>query len=237
MRHLDLFSGIGGFALSAYIVWAQEYELLSFCEIDKTCWKTLQNFGAQVPIHDDINTLKGDCFGAIDLITAGYPCQGESLAGKRKGTEDDRWLWPEAFRIIREGRPSFFIGENTLGHKTMGLDQVLSDLESIGYTARPFIIPACAQGANHIRYRVWILAYINGKRLQKFKRQEAQQKNWPRSNRFHLPDGERKWHPSEIFIRRGVPRIPGRVDKIRQLGNAIYPATVIPIMQAIKDLS
>lgn len=96
--------------------------------------------------------------GGIDVITAGYPCQPFSTAGKRRGAEDDRHLWPEVAAIIEWTRPSYFIGENVAGHVIMGLDDVLSDLENEGYTCRPFIIPACAKDAPHRRDRVWILA-------------------------------------------------------------------------------
>ncbi|MCY9758943.1 DNA cytosine methyltransferase, partial [Paenibacillus alvei] len=96
---------------------------------------------------------------AIDIISAGYPCQPFSNAGKRRGTEDDRHLWPEVKRLLEEIRPRWFLGENVAGHITLGLDIVLSDLESIGYTAQPVVIPACAVGAPHRRDRVFILGY------------------------------------------------------------------------------
>jgi len=115
-------------------------------------------------MHDDIKTLTGDIVRGwtggrrIDLITGGFPCQPVSVAGKRMGKEDDRYLWPEMLRIIDELRPARVLGENVAGIVTMGLDEVLSDLEALGYTCWPVVIPAAAVGAPHRRDRVWILA-------------------------------------------------------------------------------
>ncbi len=95
----------------------------------------------------------------IDLLTGGWPCQPFSVAGKRKGREDDRYLWHEMFRIIQETKPTWIIGENVTGIINMELDNVLSDLESEGYETQTFIIPACAVDARHRRDRIWIVAY------------------------------------------------------------------------------
>jgi len=167
MRHLDLFSGIGGFSLAAQWVWGKEHEIVAFCEIDKFCQKVLKKHWPNVPIIADIHNIKGDGFGTVDIITGGYPCQGESLAGKRRGDTDDRWKWPEMFRIIKKSKPTWVIGENVTGHVSLGLNTVLSDLESEGYTTRPFLIPACGVNAWHKRERCWIVAHSNDVRLQK----------------------------------------------------------------------
>ena len=155
MKHLDLFSGIGGFALAARWV---GIETVQFVEIETYAQKVLTKNFPGVPIHDDIKTFDATKFRGIDLITGGYPCQPFSQAGKRRGSEDDRHLWPEMFRVIREARPDFVLAENVAGHVSMGLDEVLSDLESEGYTTQPLIIPACAKDAKHRRDRVWIVA-------------------------------------------------------------------------------
>jgi DNA (cytosine-5)-methyltransferase 1 len=97
--------------------------------------------------------------GPLTVLTGGYPCQGESFAGLRKGASDDRWLWPATGDVIKVARPAWFIGENVLGHVSMGLDTVLSDLEGLGYAAQPFVIPACAVDARHRRDRVWVVAH------------------------------------------------------------------------------
>lgn len=159
MRHLDLFSGIGGFALAARMVGG--IETAAFCEIDKYCQRVLRKNFPNVPIHNNVKNLKGDEYGPIDIITAGYPCQPFSHAGKRSGANDDRHLWPEVFRITRSIKPRWLLLENVAGHITLGLDDVLSDLDSIGYTAQPFIVPACAVDAKHRRDRVWIVAHSN----------------------------------------------------------------------------
>ena len=155
MKHLDLFSGIGGFALAARWV---GIETVQFVEIEPYAQKVLTKNFPEVPIHDDIKTFDATKFRGIDLITGGYPCQPFSQAGKRRGSEDDRHLWPEMFRVIREARPDWVLAENVAGHVSMGLDEVLSDLESEGYTTQPLIIPAVGKDAKHRRDRVWIVA-------------------------------------------------------------------------------
>ncbi|MDG0053044.1 DNA cytosine methyltransferase [Paenibacillus sp. P2(2022)] len=162
MRKLSLFSGIGGIDLAAH--WAG-METVAFCEREPFPQAVLRKHWPDVPIYDDVCTLTADRLKedgvigpgrAIDLVSAGYPCQPESLAGKRRGTEDDRWLWPEVARVLQEVRPRWFLGENVAGHISMGLDTVLSDLERFGYTTQTFVIPACAVGAPHRRDRVFI---------------------------------------------------------------------------------
>jgi DNA (cytosine-5)-methyltransferase 1 len=156
LRVLDLFSGIGGFSLGLEATGG--FETAAFCEYDAKARAVLSKHWPGVPIHHDIRELTGDAVGHVDIITGGYPCQPFSTAGKRLGDKDDRHLWPEMFRLIQELRPTWVIGENVAGHVTMGLDQVLSDLESEGYAARPFVIPACAVDAHHRRDRIWAVA-------------------------------------------------------------------------------
>ena len=163
MLVLDLFSGIGGFSLGLEAV---GFKTAAFCEFDKEARKVLKKNWPEVPIFEDIRTLNKEVLDEkgitdIGLICGGYPCQPFSLAGERRGAEDDRHLWPEMFRIIQELRPTWVIGENVAGHINMGLDEVLTDLESASYTARPFVIPACAVDASHRRDRVWTIAHAN----------------------------------------------------------------------------
>lgn len=157
VRHLDLFSGIGGFALACRMVGG--IETVAFCEREPYCQRVLAKHWPDVPICNDIHDLKGTEYGTIELITGGYPCQPFSLAGKRKGAGDDRHLWPEMRRIVETARPSWVLCENVVGHVTLGLDEVLSDLDSIGYASWAAVIPACAVDAQHRRDRVWIVAY------------------------------------------------------------------------------
>ncbi len=192
--HLDLFSGIGGFAKAAK--WAG-FRTIGFCEIDKYCQKVLaknfmddamcdreneRNAGrmghsqcqeeivesesgsvastfeyCRPRLFSNIFDLNGRDFAGASLITGGFPCQPFSVAGKRGGASDDRAIWPEMFRVISEARPAWVLGENVPGIIPMELDNVLSDLEGIGYATRTFVIPACAVDARHRRDRVWII--------------------------------------------------------------------------------
>jgi DNA (cytosine-5)-methyltransferase 1 len=161
---LDLFSGIGGFSLG--LESTGHYKTSAFCEIDPFCQKVLKKHWPNVPVYSDIKEILNCELGKIDVITGGYPCQPFSNAGKRKGAEDDRHLWPIMFEIIKQQRPSIIIAENVTGHVTMGLDKVLADLESEGYTAAPVVIPACAVDAQHRRDRVWIIAHAKSERVR-----------------------------------------------------------------------
>ena len=153
--HLDLFSGIGGFALAAR--WAG-FTTVAFSEIEPACCEILRRQFPGIPNHGDIRRLSGKQFQGVSLVTGGFPCQPFSVAGKRQGKEDDRHLWPEMLRIISEAKPAWVVGENVAGIVAMELDTVLSDLEGIGYECQPIVIPACAVDARHRRDRVWILA-------------------------------------------------------------------------------
>ncbi len=162
VRVLDLFSGIGGFSLGLE---RAGMETVAFCETDEFCRKVLAKHWPDVPCYSDIRKLTGDIIeqevGPIDLISGGFPCQPFSQAGKRQGVADDRYLWPEMLRVIREVRPRWVLGENVAGIVKMALDQVLADLESLGYTCQSFIVPACAVDAPHQRKRVWIVAALD----------------------------------------------------------------------------
>ena len=159
MRLLDLFSGIGGFSYAAEKL-IGGYETVAFCEMDEFCQKVLKKHWPQVPIFDDVRTIDATRLGRIDIVTGGYPCQPFSQAGRRQGEEDERHLWPEMLRIIKSCQPRYVLAENVAGHVTMGLDQVLTDLEDQGYTTRPIIVPACAKNAPHRRDRVWIIGQL-----------------------------------------------------------------------------
>ena len=161
MRVLDLFSGIGGFSLG--LERAGPFRTVAFCEREPFPQAVLKKHWPEVPIYDDVRTIPTDELGRIDLICGGFPCQPWSVAGQQRGAEDDRDLWPVMASLIEKLRPQFVIGENVRGfvNEPLGLKRSLSDLESIGYQAVPFIIPACAVGAPHRRDRVWIVAHAN----------------------------------------------------------------------------
>lgn len=156
MTFLDLCAGIGGFSLG--LEWAG-MTCEGQVEIDEYCNRILEKHWPRVPRWGDIRLLDPACLPAVDLIAGGYPCQPFSHAGKRKGAEDDRHIWPFIRKIVAHIRPSWCLFENVAGHITLGLDAVLSDLESEGYSAVTLDIPACAVDAPHIRRRVWILAH------------------------------------------------------------------------------
>jgi DNA (cytosine-5)-methyltransferase 1 len=154
MNHLDLFSGIGGFALAAK--WAG-FDTIQFCEKDKFCQKVLAKNFPLIPIHDDIKTF--EYTKPVTIITGGFPCQPFSIAGKQKGVKDDRYLWPEFLRIIKQSKPIWIIAENVTGIVEMELDNITHDLDNEGYETQTFIIPASAAKAPHRRERIWIVAY------------------------------------------------------------------------------
>ncbi len=162
LKVLDLFAGIGGFALG--LDSTDFFETVKFVEKDKYCQKVLQKNFPNIPIEEDVKDVKGKRYEA-DVIVGGFPCQPMSVAGKRKGTDDDRYLWPEMFRLIREIKPEFVIGENVQGiiniQNGMVLRQVQDDLEGEGFEVQCFLIPASGIGAWHQRYRVWIVGHSN----------------------------------------------------------------------------
>jgi DNA (cytosine-5)-methyltransferase 1 len=154
LKHLDLFSGIGGFSLGLESTGG--FETVAFCDYDSYCQKVLRKHWPWVTIYDDVKELNSERLEAnghtkIDIITGGYPCQPFSVAGKQKGEDDPRHVWPEMFRLIQELRPSWVIGENVAGHIKLGLDTVLENLESEGYSSRTFSISASSVGAVHQR--------------------------------------------------------------------------------------
>ena len=158
MNVLDLFSGIGGFSLG--LESTGFFKTISFVEKDKFCQKVLRKNFPNVPIEDDVRNVKGERFRA-DVITGGFPCQPFSVAGKRRGTDDDRFLWDETIRIVSETKPKWFIGENVEGiiniQDGMVFRQIHDDLESEGFETQSLIIPASGKGAWHQRKRVWII--------------------------------------------------------------------------------
>jgi len=263
LKVLDLFSGIGGFSLG--LERTGGFETVAFCEIEKFPQKVLKKHWPNVPIYEDVRELNGQEItkrhGRIDLICGGYPCQPFSVAGKREGKKDDRHLWPEVSRLLDELRPRWFIGENVIGHISMGLDDVLSDLEAKEYTARTFVIPACAVNAPHKRERVWIVAHSEGERSasNNYRREQGEvgkqeQIKFGRSGSGEnvadtyskrgcggnsgrkdasdvgKPSGRKRddtrrmeFWDVEPDVGRVANGVPGRVDRLKGLGNAVLP--------------
>jgi DNA (cytosine-5)-methyltransferase 1 len=160
LKLLDLFSGIGGFSLG--LESTGFFETIAFVEKDKFCQKVLKKNFNNIPIEEDIRNVKGSNYAA-DIITGGFPCQPFSVAGKRKGTDDDRYLWDETIRVVAECKPRWFIGENVEGliniNNGMVLRQVQTDLEDQGFQVQCIIVPAAGIGAWHQRKRIWIIGF------------------------------------------------------------------------------
>lgn len=161
MRHIGLFAGIGGFELAArWMGW----NTIAWSEWDPFCQKVLSYHFPEAKGYGDIKQADFTQYqGQCDILTGGFPCQPFSVAGKRLGKEDERHLWLEMLRVIREVRPRWIIGENVRGllswNEGVVFDEVCSDLESEGYEVQAFIIPAASVGAPHRRDRVWFVAY------------------------------------------------------------------------------
>lgn len=196
-----MFSGIGGWELAARWTWQDKHEILSFVERDKYCQKVLNKNFPGVPIIGEIAECDGTKFDSVELITGSPPCQPFSVAGKRKGKEDDRHLWPEMLRIIREAKPRWVCVENVAGLAGMVLDEMLDDLESASFEAQTFLIPACSVGANHRRDRIWIVAHNtdsgNGDRIGQVQRgqdTEPARVHVPHAKRNRLQGSRKEWN-------------------------------------------
>ena len=170
LSHGSLFSGIGGFDLAAqWMGWNNIFQV----EKDDWCRKVLAKNFPKTERFADIKDFTGyEYTNRIDVISGGFPCQPFSVAGQRKGKDDDRYLWEEMLRVIGTIKPTYVVGENVTGIIGLALDTVLSDLEAQDYTTETFIIPACSKNAWHRRDRVWIVAYANS-----IRRQDEQKEN------------------------------------------------------------
>jgi len=186
--HLDLFSGIGGFALAAK--W-NGYRTVGFCDNEPYAQAVIKKHWPEVPCHKDIREVRGELYAGVTLLTGGFPCQPFSVAGKQRGKDDNRYLWPEMLRVIQEAKPAWIIGENVAGIVNLALDQVCADLEGQGYEVEPIIVPACAVDAPHRRDRVWIVGHskldgltaskTSGGLLDKSEEQRGKVKEWESS--------------------------------------------------------
>jgi DNA (cytosine-5)-methyltransferase 1 len=189
MNHGSLFSGIGGFDLAAD---RMGWDNVLHCEINEFGRKILNHYWPKAISYDDITKTDFTIHtGQIDILTGGFPCQPYSQAGKRKGKEDSRHLWPEMLRAIREIQPTWVVGENVRGltnwNGGMVFDEVQAELEAEGYEVLPFLLPACAINAPHRRDRIWFIAYCASKqseRVQFEQREfsEQEQREFRRNN-------------------------------------------------------
>ena len=284
MIHASLFSGIGGFDLAAkWIGW----ENLFHCEWNPFGQKVLKYHFPKSITYEDISKTDFSIHrGQVDILTGGFPCQPYSSAGKRLGKEDERHLWPEMLRAIREIQPSWVVGENVRGltnwNGGLVFDEVQSDLEAEGYEVLPFLLPAAAVNAPHRRDRIWFVAFnsqssrnttlgkiFKGKDnepigvcdfskqkyvkntngvgqewgLHKRKPQNANGKQFSKSNAQYLQNSQWENFPTEYPLCNGNDGLSERLDRItfskwrsetiKAGGNAIVPQVAYQIFKSI----
>jgi DNA (cytosine-5)-methyltransferase 1 len=255
IKLLDLFSGIGGFSLSAKWVWGNKLDIKGFCDIDEYCISLLEKRFPDAPIFRDIKTLTKEQSCDVDIITGGFPCQDISLAGKGAGINEGTrsGLWFEYYRLIRELRPRFAIIENVAALTSRGLNIVLRDLAEAGYDAEWQCISAKQVGAWHKRERIWVVAYPSSIRLQcKKENSELERERFSESSsRDGIPeqtnsvftsrmdrvdDGLSNWLHEPRGISRVGKEVINRKERIHALGNSIVPQIPYLIFKRLKEV-
>ena len=254
MRHGSLFSGIGGFDLAAeWMGWTNAFH----CEWNEFGQKVLKHYWPKAISYADITKIDFRPHrGSIDIISGGFPCQPFSNAGKRKGTDDARHLWPEMCRAIREIKPTYVVGENVRGllNWSGGLvfDQVCVDLEALGYDVQPFLLPACAVNAPHRRDRIWFVARRDTPDSDSL-RQSRQGRPKGQINTTSPGDWQKyravddgRW-PTQSPVRTRNDGLPAGLDidtiseskwckeSIKAAGNAIVPQVAYQIFKTIQS--
>jgi DNA (cytosine-5)-methyltransferase 1 len=258
---VSVFSGIGGTEL-AFL--SEGVELVALCEKDPWCQDNLRKNFPDTTIHGDIKDLNGTQYEGVDILITTPPCQPVSVAGSRKGGDDERWLWEESLRIVREAKPFCVFGENVKGLLTKGIEGITSDLEREGYEVRTYLLAASSVGAIHQRERVFIVGFKTerqvpysssircngGKRATSYaqtderaEERENQTQCTERcsSVRTVLPfrDQDKQW--TTIPLVRGVDDgFPTKLDKddkqrIKALGNSVVPQQAQPFAKGIVD--
>jgi len=248
LRHGSLFSGIGGFDLAAeWCGWKNVFH----CEWNEFGQKVLKHYWPEAESYGDITKTDFTQWrGSVDIISGGFPCQPYSNAGKRKGKEDERHLWPEMLRVIREVRPRYVVGENVYGllnwNGGLVFDEVHADLAAEGYETQAVVIPAAAVNAPHGRDRVWFVAYSNSTPTQR--RNSKTAKRWENKRRriksFSF-DMEWEKFPTQSPICGGNDGLPSELDgitfskwrneSIKSYGNAIVPQVAYQIFKSIQQ--
>ena len=264
LTHIDLFSGIGGFSLAGEwagfrtIVFCEKDE---FCQkvLQKRFGaiiadtesmgrrngvaenkgkkpRKINPFSNQAPLLiPEIRDFDGTKWRSATLLTGGFPCQPFSVAGPRTGKEDDRYLWPEMLRIIKEARPRWVLAENVPGIFRMALDTVLADLENEGYATGTFIIPACGLNAPHRRNRAWIIANSINDRMRRGNHGDSRGSKCTLQIKrpIQRADWEKDWHEVAARFCRVDDGISDRVYRLKALGNAIVPQVAYEILKNI----
>jgi DNA (cytosine-5)-methyltransferase 1 len=252
VNHGSLFSGIGGFDLAAQ--W-MGWENVFHCEFNPWCRRVLHHYWPNAKAYADIKETDFTGWrGAVDVLSGGFPCQPYSTAGKRRGNEDDRHLWPEMLRAIREIAPRWVVGENVRGLVSWSgglvFDEVQSDLEAEGYEVLPFLLPACAVNAPHRRDRVWFIAHASGEGLPRREQHGAPeqgfQESQPHGPTAQLYPGVWSDWPTQSPVCGGDDGLPRQLDgatlsrwrneSIKAYGNAVVPQVPYMIFKAIVAL-
>lgn len=234
MRYGSLFSGAGlgdfGFEMAGLEVAWQ-------CELDKYARQVLDLRWPGVKKYDDIRTINTDELERVDLITGGFPCQPFSQAGKQRGTQDNRYLWPEMLRIIKGVRPRWVVAENVPGIINMAFDHVCSSLESEGFSVQTIVFPSHALGAPHKRDRVWIIANSDSEDVQGgFTETES---NGESIGAIPIPFSWRQWPQllSTPVLCRTSDGIANRVDRTKLLGNGQTPCSTYVIGKWLMEIN
>jgi|TARA_R110002072_G_scaffold61185_4_gene154420 DNA (cytosine-5)-methyltransferase 1 len=236
MKHLDLFSGIGGFSLGLE---KSGFKTVGFCEIEKYPRKVLKQNWPDVKIYKDIRDVTGETLKADgiipEIVTGGFPCTDISHAGDQKGIDGEKsGLWSELHRVISEVQPNYAIMENVTnliaGDRGRWFGRVLGDLAQIGFDAQWHCIQAARLNALHRRDRIWIIAYPNGKGLER--QREIASRISTELNDFSY---DCEW-PVEPKLDRMAYGLPARIHRIKGLGNAIVPQMAQLIGNVIKGI-
>ena len=257
LKLLDLFSGIGGFSYG--LEQTQGFETIAFCEKDKFCQQVLRKHWNDIKIYDDIRDIKGSTIKA-DIITGGFPCQPFSVAGKQRGTDDDRYLWDETIRVVAETKPKWFIGENVDGLVNISegkvLQQIQKDLEAESFQVQCLVISASGIGAWHQRKRIWIIGCNISNSIselsdgcssstrdssteqQRLVSNKSKDRNKIRSKAKRCSEQTKSWWQTQSEL-CGVPNgistelDKDRANRIKSLGNSIVPEIAREIGQSI----
>ncbi len=216
----SLFAGIGGFDLG--------FERAGMTckwqgDIDEYCNRVRRKHWPDIPQFGDIRECGAHNLEPVDVICGGFPCQPFSVAGQRRGKDDDRYLWPEMFRVISELRPTWVVGENVTGIESMVLRDILIDLESVGYEAIPIGIPACGVDTSHKRLRTFILAHTENAIGRRPSAAEDSGGRYPEAGGCGVSNRGLQHWGTEPRMDRVAYGVPYRVDRHRCLGNAVVP--------------
>jgi DNA (cytosine-5)-methyltransferase 1 len=223
MRVGSLFSG-GGLGDLGFVM--AGCEIVFQVEIDEYCQKILELRYPDAKKFRDIRSVKGTDLPMCDILTGGFPCQPHSNIGHRKGSSDERDLWPEMLRVIRELKPRYIVGENVSGVKGTILDEILDSLEMLGYEAWTFIFPAHSLGSPHLRERLWIVAHAKSDKSNGIQR-ETKSINAEWNTRLEskcdaLASGRNFW-ATEPRMGRVANGVANRVERLKLLGNGQVP--------------